>query len=85
VLDRGRETFGTSALDSDAYEILQMPEDSIWPVMLAAMMTVTFYGLLFGVWWLAILGLVLVILSLAGWCWPTPLREEELDLLPEEG
>jgi cytochrome c oxidase subunit I len=84
ILDHGRETFGTSALDSDAYEILQMPEDSPWPLILAAMMTVMFYGLLFGVWWLSVLGLVLMIFSLAGWCWPRSLHADEMALLSGE-
>ena len=61
-----------------------MPEDSPWPLILAAMMTVMFYGLLFGVWWLSVLGLVLMIFSLAGWCWPRSLHADEMALLSGE-
>ena len=71
VLDTGRETFGTSALDSEPEEVLRMPEDSLWPVLLSLSLLVLFYGLLTSLWWLAIVGAGGLVVTTVGWLWPT--------------
>jgi cytochrome c oxidase subunit I len=70
TLDQGRETLGTSALDAEPEQVLRMPEDSLWPLLLGLALTVTAYGLLIGAWWIAAAGGALSIVSVAGWLWP---------------
>ena len=60
-----------SPLDAQANEVLTMPEDSLYPFFLALSLLVTFYGLLTGVWALAIVGGVLVLVMTIGWLWPS--------------
>src|SRR5689334_16599186 len=74
TLDRGRDTFGTSPLDAEPDEILRMPEDTLWPFVLALAMLLTAYGLVSGVWWVAIVGAVAVFIAVVGWFWPTAER-----------
>jgi cytochrome c oxidase subunit I+III len=76
VLDEGRETLGITPLDAEPSEILTMPEDSLYPFLLALSLLVTFYGLLTSVWALAIAGGVLVLAMTIGWLWPGPEPEE---------
>ncbi len=75
VLADGRETLGVSSLDAEPNEILTMPEDSLYPLLLALSLLATFYGLLASAWWLAIVGGALGIAFTAGWLWPTPAPE----------
>ena len=70
VLAEGRETFGTSPLDADRPHVLTMPEDSLWPFVLAVAMLAAFYGLVFSRWPLAIIGTIGVCVCLIGWLWP---------------
>jgi cytochrome c oxidase subunit 1/cytochrome c oxidase subunit I+III len=70
TLDQGRETLGTSALDAEPEQVLRMPEDSLWPLLLGLALTVTAYGLLVGGWWIAAAGGALSIVSVGGWLWP---------------
>jgi heme/copper-type cytochrome/quinol oxidase subunit 1 len=82
VLDRGpelgdgRETLGVTPLDAEPSEILTMPEDSLYPFLLALSLLVTFYGLLTSIWALAVAGAVLVIAMTIGWLWPGDVPEE---------
>ena len=70
VLAEGRETFGTSPLEAHPLHVLHMPEDSMFPLLLAVAMLGTAYGLVFSLWWLAILGGVGMLACLIGWLWP---------------
>jgi len=47
-----------------------MPEDSWWPLALAASLALVFIGLIASLDLLAVAGGVLVAVSLAGWQWP---------------
>ena len=67
LLDRGRETIGTTALDGEPNLILEMPADSLAPFALASGLAVTFVGALFHAWWLAGLGAVVVAAALVAW------------------
>jgi hypothetical protein len=53
-----------------------MPDDSLFPFLLALSLTLTFYGLLASAWALAIAGGVLVLLMIIGWLWPTDVTAE---------
>jgi heme/copper-type cytochrome/quinol oxidase subunit 1 len=70
VLDEGRETLGVTPLDAEPSEVLTMPEDSLFPFLLALSMLAAFYGLLTALWPLAIAGAVLVAAMTIGWLWP---------------
>jgi cytochrome c oxidase subunit I len=75
ALDDGRQTFGTTALDAEARAILQMPEDSLVPVLLTLALSVFFTALLLHVWWLAALGVLGAAASLIRWLWPSRVVE----------
>jgi hypothetical protein len=78
LLDQGRETLGTSALDAAPERILEMPEDSFAPLLLALGLSVVFVGLLLKIWVLAAIGGVVSALALLVWLWPRrELRERE--------
>ena len=70
VLDHGRETVGTSPLDGEPDEILRMPKDSVAPFLLALAASAFFVGLLLHLWWLALAGVVVVVLAVLIWLWP---------------
>lgn len=76
ILDCGRETLATTPLDAVPDAVLRMPEDSLWPLMLAAALAVLFFGLLFNVWWIAAIGLLASIAAGLGWLWPRRTAEE---------
>lgn len=84
VLDNGRETFGTSPLDSDPEEILRMPEDSLWPVFVSLALLISFYGLLFSLWWMAIIGVAGFTVTMVGWFWPSRIPIGDSLLTPAE-
>jgi cytochrome c oxidase subunit I len=71
VLDDGRETIGTSALDADPMAVIHMPADSAWPLLLALALTVVFYALLAVSWTWTAIGFLLVFICLAGWLSPS--------------
>jgi len=71
VLDRKRDTFGTTPLDAEPQEILRMPEDTVWPFVVSLSILVIAYGLLFGLMWLAIVGTVGLFIAIIGWLLPS--------------
>jgi heme/copper-type cytochrome/quinol oxidase subunit 1 len=78
LLDKGKETIGTSALDATPDMILEMPEDSFAPVLLALGTAVVFVGLLLKLWLLAGLGGLIAAFAVIVWLWPRrELRERE--------
>jgi len=70
LLDRGRETIGTTALDGLPSLILEMPGDTIAPFALACGLAVTFTAALFHAWWIVGLGGAVVTASMVVWFWP---------------
>ncbi|MEO7456565.1 MAG: cytochrome c oxidase subunit I [Gemmatimonadaceae bacterium] len=66
----GRETLATTPLDAEPAGVMRMPEDSYMPLLLAASLGISAFGLLFGRWWLAAVGLVLAAVWIAAWLWP---------------
>ncbi len=79
LLDKGKETLGTTALEAKPDMILEMPEDSSAPLLLAVGTALTFSALILRSWWLTGGGLLLSALALLLWLWPRrELREREL-------
>jgi cytochrome c oxidase subunit I+III len=70
VLADGRETFATSPLDAEPRAVMRMPDDSYAPLAVAVSCGVIAYGLLFAVYWLAVIGVVALAASAIGWLWP---------------
>jgi hypothetical protein len=78
LLDSGKETVGTTALDATPDMILEMPEDSFAPVLMAAGIGVLFVGLLLKMWLVVGVGGFVASLALLLWLWPRrDLRERE--------
>jgi cytochrome c oxidase subunit I len=78
LLDSGKETIATSALDAAPDMILEMPEDSFAPLVLAAGLSVLFAGLLLIVWTVVAIGALLCAAGLLIWLWPRrEMRERE--------
>ena len=60
TLERGHETPATTTLDADLAEVLDMPSDSPWPILLA--------GALAGIFVMLLTGHVVTALVFAGLC-----------------
>jgi membrane protein implicated in regulation of membrane protease activity len=58
--------------------VLEMPADSVAPLMLAVGRSALFVGMLLKIWVLAGIGAAIVALAVLVWLWPrTDLRERE--------
>ena len=77
VLDVGRETTSTRPLDANDVRVLHMPEDSLWPLIVALALLVLFYGLLLRGWWIALAGAIVLFIAISGWLWPTDVTAEQ--------
>jgi cytochrome c oxidase subunit 1/cytochrome c oxidase subunit I+III len=78
LLEEGRETIATTALDAEPDMVLEMPEDSYAPLLLAIGTAVVFVGLLLKLWILAGVGAAIAFVSILVWLWPRrELRERE--------
>ena len=74
----GHETLATSEVDANLERLLRMPSDSPWPLAVAAALTVLFVGLIAGSNVTAWIGVVLILVTLAGWHFPWSAEEDEL-------
>jgi len=80
LLDHGKEAIATTSLDADPERILEMPEDSYAPLLLAIGLAILFVGLLLMRGIVAGVGGALVFLALLLWLWPrASLKEREPD------
>lgn len=70
VLDQGRLTLASTALDAVPESIARMPEDSIWPLVLALTVTGFFTALLFTHLWIAVGFAFASLAAQAFWLWP---------------
>jgi cytochrome c oxidase subunit I len=70
VLDRGRQTLATTAIDAHPEAISQGAEDTIVPLALALLVTALFAALLFKLLWPALALAVASLAVMAGWLWP---------------
>lgn len=79
LLETGKETIGTTALDAAPDMILEMPEDTPAPLLLTVGTVIIFVGLILLNWAVAGLGVFLTALALLFWLWPRrALREREV-------
>jgi len=72
VLAGGHETAGTTPLDADVDDVLEMPSESSWPLLLALALAALFTALLVSHWVLAGISGGLVAVALGGWNWTEP-------------
>jgi cytochrome c oxidase subunit I+III len=70
LVEQGRETVATTPLDAEPTAIMRMPDDTLLPLGLAVSLGVVAYGLLFTLWWLAILGVIGTAACAVAWLWP---------------
>ena len=70
LLDKGRETMGTTSLDAEPDVILKMPSDAYSPLLLALALAVLFVAALLHSWWLLGVCLVGTLLASIAWLWP---------------
>jgi len=70
LLDHGKETLATSALDGRPEAILKMPEDSYAPFGATVVLTALFTGLLLHMWWLVIATAIATLAVGIAWLWP---------------
>ncbi|MFN2637793.1 MAG: cytochrome c oxidase subunit I [Gemmatimonadaceae bacterium] len=70
LLANGRETFATTPLDAEPSAVLQMPEDTWLPLALAVSIGIIAYGFLFGLLWLAAIGVIASAACAIAWLWP---------------
>jgi cytochrome c oxidase subunit I len=70
LLDKGKETISTSALDAEPDMILEMPEDSFAPLLLTVGVSVLFVGMLLKMWAVIWVAVALTTLALLFWMWP---------------
>jgi cytochrome c oxidase subunit 1/cytochrome c oxidase subunit I+III len=70
VLDRGRQTLSTTWRHAEPAAVAQMPEDSIAPLVVAALVGAVFTALLLKVAWVAALFAALCAAASAAWLWP---------------
>jgi cytochrome c oxidase subunit I+III len=67
VLDRGHETPATTVVDGQLDEVLDMPSESIWPILLAGSLGLVFTFLLTGHWTTALVFAGGCAAALAAW------------------
>jgi cytochrome c oxidase subunit I+III len=77
VLPLGHETVATSEVEADLDGVLHMPGDSVWPLILAASLSVFFVGLIASSNAIAWAGVAMIVVSLAGWQLPWSSEEEQ--------
>jgi cytochrome c oxidase subunit I len=70
LLDHGRETVGTSAMDAEPEVILKMPEDSQAPFWCTVALTLLFTAALLRLWWLAGAAVLFTLACALWWLWP---------------
>jgi cytochrome c oxidase subunit I len=78
LLEHGKETIATTALDAEPDMVLEMPADSFAPLLLAVGTSVVFVGLLLKLRALTGIGGAVAFIALLVWLWPRrELRERE--------
>jgi cytochrome c oxidase subunit I len=78
--DEGRLTVRTSVLDANLEQVIEMPEDDVWAVLLALALLAIPIGLLWRWYGVAIAGVVVSLAMLARWLWPSHRRVLETEI-----
>ncbi len=74
VLDQGRLTLASTSLDAEPLALARMPEDSLWPFLFNLAMTLFFVALVIKWLWLALAGVIAMLVFNAFWLWPKPIK-----------
>jgi len=77
LLDRGRETIGTTPLDAEPDLILEMPADTAAPFILAVGLAILFTGAAGHWWWASGGGVAVIAIALLMWFWPRRVHADE--------
>jgi heme/copper-type cytochrome/quinol oxidase subunit 1 len=85
LLDDGRETIGTSALDATPDVILRMPGDSPSPLVLSIALTFVFVAMLIHSWWLFGIALFLSVVATVAWLWPEAVLGQTMEVVRDGG
>jgi cytochrome c oxidase subunit 1/cytochrome c oxidase subunit I+III len=80
LLDNGRETIGTSALDAVPDVILRMPGDSFAPLLLSLALAISFVGMLIHSWWLFGIAIACSTVAAIAWLWPEAKLGQTMDI-----
>jgi cytochrome c oxidase subunit 1/cytochrome c oxidase subunit I+III len=72
TLEGGHETLGSSVLDAEPVEVLEMPAESPWPILLALMLAGAFALVLTTHYGSALVFVGLAAVVLAAWHWKEP-------------
>ena len=70
LLDQGRQTIGTTTLDAEPDVILQMPGDSLLPLLTTLAITVLFIGALLHLWAATSIAASVTLVLTVAWLWP---------------
>jgi hypothetical protein len=70
LLNQGRETIGTTALDAEPDLILKMPEDSLAPLLTTVALTALCVGALLHLWWITGAAALATLIAGVVWLWP---------------
>jgi cytochrome c oxidase subunit 1/cytochrome c oxidase subunit I+III len=85
LLDDGRETIGTSALDASPDVILRMPGDSLAPLLLSVALAAVFVGMLIHSWWLFGVATSCSVSATVAWLWPEAKLGQTMDIVSGHG
>ena len=85
LLDEGRQTIATSALDGEPTLILNMPGDTLAPFILALGMSLLFASALFQAWWFVAAGAIIIAGALMAWFWPHQAHRTPDGVEPADG
>jgi cytochrome c oxidase subunit 1 len=72
-----REILITTALDALPDSRHDSPDDSVWPLIMAVAVAITFIGAVFTPW-AYVVGFVLGVIAFAGWGWPRNVDPEQM-------
>jgi cytochrome c oxidase subunit 1/cytochrome c oxidase subunit I+III len=70
LLNQGRETIATTALDAEPDLIMKMPEDSLAPLQTTVALTALCVGALLHLWWIAGAAALAALIAAVAWLWP---------------
>jgi cytochrome c oxidase subunit I+III len=65
-----REVLVTTEVDADLQSIVTLPQQSQWPWITALAIAISLVGVLFDIYWLALLALAGTVVCCIGWAWP---------------
>jgi heme/copper-type cytochrome/quinol oxidase subunit 1 len=71
VLDQGRLTLASSALDAETSAVSRMPEDTLMPLLASLAMAAVFTGVILQSLWLMAAALLALALAIFAWLWPS--------------